>query len=78
MAIFLIATGPALALHTRLTEWRTARKHVSLIPQVAGTPCINASLSCNRTAIEKLRARSRGKMPKLGGPHNGPWQPPIV
>jgi hypothetical protein len=80
MAIFLIATGPALALLAKLTGWHSDRKQASLSPkvEVGPFPWSGITLAYNRTELEGFKVRNRGDVSKLQGPGRRHRQPPIV
>ena len=80
MAIFLIATGPALALLARLSKWRSDRKQKSLSPKVDvdAFPWSGITLEYDRTELESFKARNHGDTSKLQGPRHWPGQPPNI
>lgn len=76
MATFLVATGSALALMARFTEWRADRKHSSLMPTVDIEPFPSDGIATanERTELEVREVRNGPDVCKLVGRRRFPEQ----
>ena len=80
VAIFLIATGPALALHARITEWWADRKQALHSPKVEINPFPwnGITLACDHTDLESFKACNCDDNSKPQEPRRWPGRPPII
>lgn len=76
MATFLVATGSALALMARFTEWRADRKHASLAPKVdiEPFPLDGIATADDCTELEVREVRNCRDVSKLTGRRHLPGQ----
>jgi hypothetical protein len=77
MGVFLVATGPALALFARRNDFQCARTKASLTPsagEIDPFPSNFAKLAYDRTEVDGFEARNRGDTSKLPGQRYWPGQ----